>query len=101
MMPELMPKAVADFEQLLRRRLAAHVDTTEDGVRYTFFVALMRCGISPEQVILESSHPTISGAKIDTVIPGTGAWPDTAIEFKYDRANLKGTNQPRPQKAGK
>jgi hypothetical protein len=100
-MSELMNKVVVEFTELLRHRLAADVYTTEDSVRYTFFAALLHCGIPAEQVVLESPHHTISRAEIDTLILGNDRFPDIAIEFKYDRANPSGTNQPMPHKAGK
>lgn len=95
-----MPKGFAVFRELLRRRFEANVFTTEDSVRYTFFAALLRDGLLPEQVILEFPHPLIQRARIDTVIVDGHGAPAMAIEFKYDRRNPGGTNQPMPQKAG-
>jgi hypothetical protein len=60
----------------------------------------MKHGVTAEQVVLEYPHPAIQGARIDTIIVDASNHPNTAIEFKYDRANPGGTNQPMPQKAG-
>ncbi len=95
-----MSKAVAEFLGLLRHRFDVGVLTTEDSIRYTFFAALLRTDVRPEQVVLEYPHPSIRRARIDTVIVGADRSPKIAIEFKYDRANPGGTNQPMPQKAG-
>jgi hypothetical protein len=38
------------FEDLLITRMATGVHTTEDGVRYTFFAALLKSGFPPEKV---------------------------------------------------
>lgn len=95
-----MSKTVKEFLGLLRCRFDASVLTTEDGVRYTFFAALLQNGFRPEQVVLEHLHPSIPGARIDTVILGGDQSPKIVIEFKYHRANPGGTNQPMPQKAG-
>jgi hypothetical protein len=87
--------------ELLEVRLAKGVFTTEDSVRYTFFIALLeREHLKPEDIILEHRHPGITSALIDTWIPaldGVGV----ALEFKYDRDIPSGKNSPRTQKAGK
>ena len=92
--------ALETFTNLLDRRLARRVFTTEDSVRYTFFVALLEAlKLQPEDVVLEQPHPKIRGAQIDVFIPRLGERA-FAIEFKYDRENPGGTNLPRPQKTG-
>lgn len=95
-----MTNVVEDFTQLLRKRLALRVPTTEDSIRYTFFAALLTHGISPELVVLEYPHPSLSAAEIDTVVLSTNLTPQVAIEFKYDRTIPSEANQPRTQKAG-
>ncbi len=99
-MQEFMGKVAADFSRLLRLRLEFGAFTTEDSIRYTFFAALLRNSFPPERVVLEYRHPIIAGKEIDTVLLGNEGTLDTAIEFKYDRGNPGGTNQPLPQKAG-
>jgi len=88
-----------EFSRLMHVRLSAGSHTTEDSVRYTFFVALLsRTGVRAHEVILEFPHPTISG-EIDTYIPSLGGTP-TVIEFKYDRDIPSGSAVPKPQNAG-
>ena len=60
---------------------------------------MLKAGIPPENIVLESKHPNQSRAEIDCVVLEQGA-PSDIFEFKYDRANPGGTNQPAPQKAG-
>jgi hypothetical protein len=88
-----------EFGLLLEKRLNDKVTTTEDSVRYTFFAALLRHGVSPEQVVLECPHHGIDGARIDTWLPSYKDTP-VAIEFKYDRDPPGGRNQPKTLKAG-
>jgi hypothetical protein len=94
-----MFKVFEEFRRLLEERLRRGVVTTEDSVRYTFFAALLKSGVTPEQVVLEFPHPAIDRAKIDTWLPfyQDGS---IAIEFKYDRDPPGGKNQPKTQKAG-
>jgi hypothetical protein len=88
------------FADLLERRLKRGVFTTEDAVRYTFFVALIQTlNLQPEEIILEQDHGTIAGARIDTWIPSFDGCA-YAIEFKYDRPIPSGKNAPLTQKAG-
>lgn len=94
-----MIEVFVEFETLLKKRFSSEVITTEDSVRYTFFAALMKLGISPEQVVLEYPHPAIERAKIDTWLPVYKEG-SIAVEFKYDRDPPGGNNQPRTQKAG-
>ncbi|WP_343709731.1 hypothetical protein [Mycobacterium sp.] len=91
---------MATFLELLGKRLDSGVLTTEDSIRYTFFAALLRHGIQPEQVVLEHRHKTVSRARIDTAVFDNSGKPAAAVEFKYDRANPGGSSQPLPQKAG-
>lgn len=89
-----------EFERLLQVRFDASVHTTEDVVRYTFFHALMtQTSLRPHDVLLESPHPQVPRAKIDTVIPSFEG-KSIAMEFKYDREIPSGTNAPRPLKIG-
>ena len=88
-----------DFAGLLKVRLDGRVPTTEDSVRYTFFAALLRNGVAPDEVVLEFPHPRIPRAEVDTWMPdfhGTAV----AMEFKYDRDLPGGKNPPKTQKAG-
>jgi len=93
-------KAASEFADLLRIRFEKAVPTTEDSIRYTFFAALLRSGLQPHEIVLEHRHDAIGRAEIDTFIPGIGAGPAVAIEFKYDRGTPSGRNQPRTMKAG-
>lgn len=96
----VLTPGIIKFTELLDRRLQRGVFTTEDAVRYTFFIAVVEAlGISPEDIILEFPHKKIPRAKIDTWIPNFGDR-GFAIEFKYDRPIPSEGNQPRTQKAG-
>jgi len=88
-----------EFGCLLEERFRHEVVTTEDSVRYTFFAALLKTGVTPDQVVLEYPHPAIDRAKIDTWLPFHKGG-SIAVEFKYDRNPPGGMNQPKTQKAG-
>ncbi len=92
--------AATTFAELLANRLNLQVHTTEDGVRYTFFAALLSAGFSPHQMALEFPHAAIKGAEIDTVILDESGQPEAAIEFKYHRDIPSGATAPRTMKAG-
>ena len=86
--------------ELLERRLKRGVFTTEDAVRYTFFIALVQAlSLQPEDIVLEHDHGAIARAKIDTWIPSFEGHA-YGIEFKYDRPIPSGKNAPLTQKAG-
>ncbi|NMX21939.1 hypothetical protein C5S30_05815 [ANME-1 cluster archaeon GoMg4] len=96
-----MKNVLEGFSTLLRERLSKTY-TTEDSVRYTFFITLLKqTNIAHHEIILEYPHPEISGAKIDTYIPSTSERKGITLEFKYDRQIPSGKHSPRPQKAGK
>jgi len=79
-------QALESFAELIDQRIKRGACTTEDSVRYTFFVALTAAlGIAPDELVLEQAHPRIRGAEIDTFIPDLGGRA-VAVEFKYDRA---------------
>lgn len=60
-----LAEAFSRFAELLDRRLALKVSTSEDAVRYTFFYALIGAlDLKPEHIILEQDHTFIAGAKI-------------------------------------
>ncbi len=87
------------FVTLLRRRFEQGAATTEDAIRYTFFAALVDCGLRPEQIIVEAPHPTLKRARMDTLLPSF-AGQTVALEFKYHRV-LEGTwNRPKSAQAG-
>lgn len=100
MLSEAISAAIGAFEELLIRRMASGVHTSEDGVRYTFFAALAKSGFSPEQVALEYPHPNVKRAQVDTVVLDETGRPALAVEFKYDRDIPSGAATPRPMKAG-
>ena len=92
--------ALCLFAELLERRLKRGVFTTEDAVRYTFFIALVQAlSLQPEDIVLEHDHGAIARAKIDTWIPSFDGHA-YGIEFKYDRPIPSGKNAPLTQKAG-
>lgn len=92
--------ALVLFGELLERRLSLGIFTTEDAVRYTFFIALIQAlNLCPEDIVLEHNHGTIARARIDTWIPSFGGRA-YGIEFKYDRPIPSGKNVPLTQKAG-
>jgi hypothetical protein len=71
------------FSKLLEERFRAGVLTTEDSVRYTFLLALISsryCGHT--DVVLEYPHPTIRGARVDTLITESANRRAAALEFK-------------------
>jgi len=89
------------FYELLQERLERGVLTTEDSVRYSFFLSLvLNSKIKPRQVIQEYPHPKIKKAKIDTWINVTEQR-SIAIEFKYHRGIPSGRSTAKPQSAGK
>lgn len=93
-----MEKVFKKFSTLLNERLCRNADnTTEDAVRYTFFIALLRqTDITHHEIILEYPHPKIKNAKIDTYIERKGL----VIEFKYHRKIPSRRNAPRTARAG-
>ena len=89
------------FNEILKNRLQNNVFTTEDSVRYSFFVALLlERSFDPNDIIMEYPHNRIKKAQVDTYIPNYDG-KEVIIEFKYDRAIPSGKNAPRPQKAGR
>jgi len=100
--PQIMfiDQVFSRFGDLLDLRLAKRIPTTEDATRYTFFAAVLGVeGLGPENIELESSHPQIPRAEIDTVINSSSGGKN-AVEFKYDRPLPGGKNTPRTQRAG-
>lgn len=95
-----MNKVFDKFLSLLNERYSSGVYTSEDSIRYTFFYSLMIMdSYLHTDIILESPHPTIQRAKLDTYIYSRGKRPSLAIEFKYDRSRKD--NQTRTENAGK
>ena len=89
------------FSSLIDERLSSGAFTTEDSVRYTFFLALLKAGFCDHtDILLEMPHPTIQKAEVDLFIRPIGNRPATAFEFKFDRPIPCGKNAPRTQKAG-
>lgn len=95
-------KSVFDvFAKLLEERLKNEIFTTEDSVRYTFFLALIENGFCKHtDILLEIPHPTIPKAEVDLFVQAGDNRPATAFEFKYDRPIPSEKNAPRTQKAG-
>ena len=91
-----------DFSELLGIRFSNNVYTTEDSVRYTFFLSLItKMNLEASEIILEYPHPIIDRAEIDMFIPSKNERDELVFEFKYDREMPSGHNSPRPMKAGK
>lgn len=89
------------FGKLLEERFMAVAPTSEDSIRYSFFLALVQTGFCiHSDVWLELPHPTISGAEIDLLVRAVPGRQSAAFEFKYDRAIPSQRNLPRTQKAG-
>jgi hypothetical protein len=89
------------FANMLDERFSSKAFTTEDSIRYTFFLALhIRNVWKHTDIVLEHPHQTKTGAEIDVLIGSRGDMPSMAVEFKYDRRIASGKNQPRTQKVG-
>ncbi len=96
-----MRSIFADFAELLDQRLNGDVFTTEDSVRYTFFLALLKNSFCQHtDIVLEMPHPTIPKAEVDLFIRGEDQRASSAFEFKFDRPIPSEKNSPRTQKAG-
>lgn len=90
-----------DFVKLLEERLMNEAFTTEDSVRYTFFLVLIESGYCKHtDIVLEMPHPAIPKAEVDLFIQAGDNRPATAFEIKYDRPIPSEKNAPRTQKAG-
>lgn len=89
------------FADLVEERLKPGIFSTEDSIRYTFFLALIQSGYCHHiEVELEKSHPTIKGAEIDLLVRKNIDRPSFACEFKYDRINPSLQISARTQSAG-
>lgn len=98
---EELSTAFNEFSDLMQERISRSVHTTEDSIRYTFFHAVTNSlSLRPPDVILEYPHPTIEKKLVDTVVPPKDTRPGLVLEFKYDRENPGGRNQPKTMKAG-
>lgn len=95
-----LPQILKDFGQAVERRLAQEIQTTEDAVRYYFFLRLLKEGIHPEKMIFERSHPhhQLSQKEIDLSV----IHPDGMLDFeiKYHRPIPSGRNRPFTQLRG-
>ena len=92
------PHILTTLVQNIEQRLAQDIQTTEDTVRYCFFLLLIASGIEPQHMILERSHPEIEQKQIDlSVIRPEGVWD---FEVKYHRPIPSGRNRPRTQLRG-
>lgn len=92
--------AIVRLAELFDRRLQRGVSTTEDDVRFAFFVALIKVlGLEPEDITLGHGHGTITRARVDAGIAAF-ARRSYAIEFKYDRSIPSKKSLPTTQKAG-
>ena len=93
------PEVLNSFGARIDHRLSAGVVTTEDTIRYYFFLELLAAGLQPEQMVLERPHPhpLLRGKEIDlsVIIP-----PSWDLEVKYHRPNPGGRNLPLAQLRG-
>ena len=91
----------ASFSSMLDERFSNSVYTTEDSIRYTLFLSLLKNNVCQHaDIILELPHTAIKNAEIDAVISPPNSKESIAFEFKYDRQNPSQTNQNRTQRAG-
>jgi hypothetical protein len=94
------PRLLEDFGREVERRLAREIATTEDTIRYYFYLRLMAAGIQPEAMILERPHPDsrLRKKEIDlSVVSPEGVWD---FEVKYHRPIPSGRNRPFTQMRG-
>jgi hypothetical protein len=84
----------------LEKRLAEGIPTTEDTIRYYFFLELMSAGLSPDHMILERPHPhpQLRGKEIDLSTLGGGDRWD--LDVRYHRRTPGGRNLPLTQLRG-
>jgi hypothetical protein len=80
----LLSKVMPEFTKLLRRRLTIHQRTVETGARYTFFAALLQCGLAPEQVVPESAREE---GYLDDLLLDRRCVLRAIIEYKYANAS--------------
>ncbi|HKO13415.1 MAG TPA: hypothetical protein VJV22_15680 [Acidobacteriaceae bacterium] len=93
------PAVFQRFAELLAERFATGIYSTEDAVRYTFFLALLEAGgYEHTDISLEEPLVGCKGREVETMVHANGGRPAAALEFKYDRVKLASQN--RPQRAG-
>ena len=89
-----------DLVEGVEWRLRREIPTTEDTVRYYFYLRLIKSGIKPGSMILERPHPhrQMEHKQIDlSVVQPDGIWD---FEIKYHRPIPSGHNRPRTQLRG-
>jgi hypothetical protein len=92
-----MYSAFVKFAQLLDDRLAQHIHTTEDSVRYTFFYSLMQeFELSPSDFELEYPHSINTKLEIDARVVKL----NSIFELKYHNSPPKADHLPRTSKPG-
>ena len=89
-----------DLSRSLEARLERDTITTEDTVRYYFFLRLVDAGIQPDAMILERPHPhsRLQQKQIDLSVAWRGGTWD--FEVKYHRPIPSGRNRPSTQLRG-
>jgi len=89
-----------DLTRSLEERLERDIITTEDTVRYYFFLRLLEAGIQHDAMILERPHPhaRLQQKRIDLSVTWPGGMWD--LEVKYHRPIPSGRNRPRTQLRG-
>jgi len=66
-------------------------------LRYLFFHSLLRSlGVGPNDILLESPHPSDPKKEIDMIVVRSDQTTELVFEFKFHRAIPSGRNSPRP-----
>lgn len=92
------PRDLRAIVQAVEHRLEKGIPTTEDTVRYLFFLQLTGRGIETDRIVLERPHPKLTKKEIDLSLSSDGRWWD--IECKYNRSIPSGRNLPLAQVRG-
>lgn len=93
------PRLLTRLGEQLDGRLSRHIPTTEDTVRYLFFLELFDAGVTRDEVVLERPHPDarLKRKEIDLSLLGMRS---VDLEVKYHRPIPSGQNSPLTQLRG-
>ena len=81
-----LDESFESFAILLRERVCLGIFTTEDAIRYLFFLSVMRTlYVSSNEILLESEHPADSKKQVDMVVVRSETRPELVFEFKFHR----------------
>jgi hypothetical protein len=80
---------VMAFGEKIKRRLNATVPTSEDMIRYYFFLELLAAGIQPAAIALERPHPhrSLKDKEIDLSIYTDGGIWDFEMWRRFGKVN--------------